>query len=245
MRTPITITMALLSLVCLTGCSSWFKAPSPIDGKPATAAQLAQQQRQLQAQTTAAQAQLRLELEQAQRTSSDARAAARRQYQLASAQVQADTQNKLQQLAAQYEQADAEATSAMASVQASINSRVQAITEQTQQQAEGFAAALAEIDEQKTVITGLLDVAEGTAASFGPLGATIGAAIGLGGLVFGIKGKRSADTTRQAAARVINSIDALREKDAGFDAALSANAELLNDWQGDAGKALVDSIQKG
>lgn len=245
MRTPITLTVAMLPLVFLTGCSSWFKAPSPIDGKPATAAQLAQQQRQLQAEQSAAQAKLRLELEQAQRTTTDARASARRTFQLASAQVQADTQTKLQQLAAQYDQADAEATSAMAAVEASISSRLQAMAEQAEQQAAGFAAALADIDEQKTMISGLLDVAEGAAGSFGPLGATLGAAIGLGGVVVGLKGRRSAEATRQAAAKVVNSIDALREKDPAFDAALQANAQLLNDWQGNAGKALVDSIQQG
>jgi len=227
MRTPIILTVAMLPLVFLTGCSSWFKAPSPIDGKPATAAQLAQQQRQLQAEQSAAQAKLRLELEQAQRTTTDARASARRTFQLASAQVQADTQTKLQQLAAQYDQADAEATSAMAAVEASISSRLQAMAEQAEQQA------------------ALLDVAEGAAGSFGPLGATLGAAIGLGGVVVGLKGRRSAEATRQAAAKVVNSIDALREKDPAFDAALQANAQLLNDWQGNAGKALVDSIQQG
>jgi len=244
MRTPIILPLCL-TLATLAGCSSWFKAPSPIDGKPATAQQLAQQQRQLQAQQVAEQAKLQLQLEQAQRSSQDSRAAAKRSFQLASSRVQADAQTQLQALAAEFEQADAEATSALASVQASISSQLAAMQADTQRQAEGFAAALADIEEQRQAISGLLDVAQSAGQGFGPIGGVIGGLIGLGGVAIGIRGKRSADSIRAAATKVITAIDVARSKDPAFDAAITANADLLNEWQGDAGKALVDSVQKG
>lgn len=57
--------------------------------------------------------------------------------------------------------------------------------------------------------------------------------------------EEKARETEAAAESVVSSIDVLKDKDETVAAAFKANAKLLDEWQGEAGRALVQRLQLG
>ncbi|QQS08658.1 MAG: hypothetical protein IPK69_11815 [Phycisphaerales bacterium] len=51
-------------------------------------------------------------------------------------------------------------------------------------------------------------------------------------------------TTKAAAARIVDSIDVLKTASPAVAEAFSEHGDLLDEWQGETGKALVNALQK-
>lgn len=73
----------------------------------------------------------------------------------------------------------------------------------------------------------------------------LGGGLGAGAIQIG-KRKVQAElaSTKAAAARIVDSIDVLKTAEPNVAAAFDAHSDLLDEWQGEAGKALVNALQK-
>lgn len=129
-------------------------------------------------------------------------------------------------------EADARAADRIATNAATI----EASTSQTE-------AALASIAAKQERIAGLLAAGQTIASGFGPGGVAVSSLLGLGGALFGVAKARKAKGIEDAAARVVDAIDAVKLADPTIASAFKANAKTLSEWMGPAGVALVNKAQ--
>jgi chemotaxis protein histidine kinase CheA len=156
------------------------------------------------------------------------------------------------------EQLNADADRRVADIQAAGKSRADDIQKAAQARADEVQktaqAQIDKIDRDAAVLGGIAQVVPqlaGVASSvvpggsviFGGIAAAIGAVLGHG------RGKASGQTQVNqivaAASRVIDSIDVLKDKDPAVAKAFEDHGKTLAEWQGLAGKQLVDDLQRG
>lgn len=243
---PVVFAFALVAVVVLgaAGCSSWFRAPSPVDGRPLTAAQLAAEQRKIESQQRAEEVAIKSEARAAQERANTARDQARKSFERTAALVKSDAERKLADAQAEFDAAEADAARAIAELSATVETKLSQLANERERIAADFEEARATIAEKRETVAALVGTGENIAAGFGPMGGALAAGVGLLGTVFGLKQKRDAETTRAAAARVIDAIDVLKERDPAIAAGFKANAKLLNEWMGTDGAKLVNDAQK-
>lgn len=242
------------------------KTLSPITNKPATAAEIAVQLEDWKAEQEKAaikrEADLRAELQQAQAT---AVAEVRRIQEEANATItRAQTLTRV----------EVDAVAAKANREAEAITQQAAITAQKVQAAQQQAAREIEIDTRAMNVAidaaeqNLREQAQQREAVFAALqpfaamvpgGSTVAGLLPLllGGGVGGLGMLEAARKRRQAAAskeeteaalasasRIVDSIDVLKSADPAVASAFKTHAKLIEEWQGEATTAFVNSLQK-
>lgn len=250
LRTMLASLLACALVLCLPGCDAFEpKATSPFSGKPVTAGELAVEaaryDAQQQAEDLRAQAEAEREL---RRLRSEAAVEARRlanTTDTAMVELQARTetaaQDVVERVAAGQQTRDLE----IAATQRSVDAALQSIQRQQQQRLAAWNAIQA--------IPGVQAM-----PGYGAISMLVGGLVTGGGLAGGAvqltkrRLRRRAEVaevqlgeTEAAAERVIDSIDVLAEIAPEVKAAFAANKRKIDDWQGVAGKALVDRLQRG
>jgi hypothetical protein len=244
-NTPIVSAAALLALLALlTGCESWFRAPSPVDGRPLTASELASEQRKIEAQQRTEETAIKTEARAAEERAKTARELARRSFERAAALVKSDAERKMAEAQAEFDAAQDVANRAIAELAATVENKLATIAADRERFAADFEAARSIIEEKRANVAAIVGAGEQVAGGFGPAGGALAAGIGLFGTLFGIKARRDAESTRLAAARVVDAIDVLKERDPAVAASFRANGKLLNEWMGTDGARLVNDAQK-
>lgn len=184
----------------------------------------------------------------------------RKAFDAAVARLEAETGIKLAELATLYEQeqllAEAKAAEAAAQLAAKVAdidrttaARINHTADTVAESSAQTTAALARIEERQARIMGGIKLAEGAASTFGgPIGASLVALIGSGGLAsiaFGAVKARKAAKTEEAAVRVVDAIDAAKLADPAMAESFKKNAKVIAEWMGPAGVSLVNRAQNG
>lgn len=189
---------------------------------------------------------------------------ARRAFERAVARLQSETTLKVDDLAAEFDAAQADAALALRDTLAAFERRgeeIRAAAEDraatnalaAEQSAARTKAALEAIEVKQARVMGGIKLAEGIAGSLGgPVGAGLAGLLGtagIGGLIFGraqsAKARNVAaekDQLEETAKNVLMSLEALKLKNPAFKDMLKAEATLLTEWQGADGKALVNRL---
>jgi chemotaxis protein histidine kinase CheA len=115
-------------------------------------------------------------------------------------------------------------------------------------------AQIDKIDRDAAVLGGIAQVVPqlaGAASSVFPAGSVIfgGIAAAVGAALGHRRGKATGETNLaqivSAASRVVDSMDILKEKDPAVAKAFKDHGKTLDEWQGLAGKQLVEDLQRG
>lgn len=231
------------AIVATCGGCGWFKTQSPITGRSVTAEQLAGESRTADNADKQTESTIKRELQTAQSSAESARTRAKRAFDTAAAQIEGEAQTKLRTAAAELEQQQSDADAQFAAIVTAANARLSDIETKRAERHAAIETALAEIRNRQEWATAIVGTAESVGGLFGPVGGLVSALIGAGGLAFGLKGKRDAASTMNAAARVIDAIDILKAQNPTVAAAFKDNGKLLSDWMGTQGVKLVDRVQ--
>jgi len=249
----VTVCVSAAALVSLAGCVDWFqpKAESPITHRLVGA-------EQLQADYAAKERQAAVDdvrdAAEAARRAQEAQAIAQAEL----TKLSADQQGKAADITLAAQQAGAKAQADYAAASAQRKADLDTLADQTQ-------AALDSIKRQADANAALWSIAKPFAALVpgGQQGASaIDVLLGGGVLsagAYALKKRRDANSeadahedtkaelaaTQTAAGRVVDSFDALAHASPTFAGILKSSKQLLDDWQGEAGKSLVDQLQKG
>ncbi len=266
--TPLAFAVAILCT--LTGCEP--KAIDPDTGRelsaPEWAAQTERVRRQADADVTAAIASAKREAERmtaeaaaAEQTAAANAAKAKRAFELAVARLQTETALKVDDLAAEFDAAQADAALSLrstldtfaartAEIQAQADDRIATNRLAVEASNAKAQAALDQIAAKQERLASILSVGQSVAGSFGPGGAAIAGLLGVAGGLFGIGQRNKAKTaeaktaeTEAAATRIVDAVDILKEKNPAVAQAFKQNAKLLTDWMGTAGVSLVNKAQ--
>jgi len=256
-RRVVLICLALVALgligLSMGGCVDWFqpKVESPLTHRLVGA-------EQLQADYAAAERNAAVtdakESAEATRIANDAKAKAQTEL----LKLDASNQSAAADIILTAQLAGSKASADYSASSAARKANLDTLAEQTQ-------GALSSIETQAKANAALWSIAK-PFVSMVPGGAQGASAIdtiltaGIGGVgLYALKKRRDAkaeasdhaDTraelaaTRDAAGRVVDSIDVLAAKAPEVAAAIKAHGPELKDWQGDLGRALVDALQKG
>jgi hypothetical protein len=234
---------AIAALVVALGGCGLFKTTSPISGRSVTADELAAEHRAAEQKAQATETEMRRGLETAERTAATARAKAKRAFDLAAAQIESDAAAKLRTAAAEHEQTQSEADAAFAAIVDDTKAKLDALTAAREQRAADVESALAAIREKAEWASAIVGTAESIGGLFGPVGGVASAVIGAGGLLFGLKGRRDANSIMAATTRIVDAIDVLKERDPAVASAFRANGKLLAEWMGPEAVRVVNKAQ--
>lgn len=227
---------ALLLVVGIPGCTN--SVPVDHDGDPATPARQMDEAAIARWELT--------EAENAKRREAEAKAEAEREI----ARAQRDAERAVRRAVSLNEETvrdiedsladriDAAATS-LARTKLDTESQVRRIADAAEDARAAIAAQNAWVGSVGAILG---DPATGALASMIPGG---GAILGLLGAGFGLFQRHAKVKTERTASRVIDSIDVLKTKNPAVAQAFKENAVLLNQWQGEAGAALVSKLQMG
>jgi hypothetical protein len=231
-------------VLSLAGCGKWFKAKSPISGQEATDGQLARELAAVEGATRAETGKLADDLAEAELKREQSKARAKQAFETAVRNVQTIAEQEVQKLGEEFAQAEADANGAFALVNTKIAARVRQLSEELETTRTSVASAREEIARKRESMGSLLAVGETVTSAFGSTGGILGAGIGLLGTVLGLKGRRDANATREAATRIIDAIDIAKEKDPIFAAKFKEHGTLLASWMGAQGVQLVQKAQE-
>lgn len=237
------VSILAVALVTLAGCSSWFKAKSPTSGQALTAEELKAELGRISAEQIGQERAAKQAAEESKRAAELKRAGAVRDYRRATARIERKAAEEMQALTDTLEDIQAVTESDIAAATASLSATLDAIGAERSRLDTEYAAALKEIDDKRAEALGILTALEHVSSGLGPMGTVIGSAIGLGGLVFGLKGRRNAQELERNAVAVIQAIENLKAVDPAVASSFSTNANMLSERMGAAGKALVDKAQ--
>ncbi len=241
--------LAIASVLCLPGCEALEpKTISPFSKKPVTASELAVEAARYDAEQQAADLREQAEAErELRRLRSEAAVEARRlanttDTALTELQSRTETaaQDVVERVASNQQARDLE----IDAMQRSVDAALASIQRQQQQRLAAWNAIQA--------IPGVQAV-PGFGAVSGLVGTLLAGGVGAGAVQLTKRRLRrraeDAETrlteTEAAAERVVDSIDVLSQAAPEVKAALAAHKSLIDEWQGLAGKALVDRLQRG
>lgn len=242
-RALVFVSFLLVSILSLPACSSWFKAKSPTTGQALTAEELKAELSRISAEQIGRERAAKQEAEEATRAAELKRSAALRDYRRASARIERKAAEEMQALTDTLEDTQAVTETEIAAATAALSATLETIGSERSRLDTEYAAALKEIDDKRAETLGVLTALEHVSSGLGPIGGLIGSAIGLGGLVFGLKGRRNAAELESSALSVIQAVENLKAVDPAVAASFTANANMLSERMGAGGKALVDKAQ--
>lgn len=242
--------LAIASVLCLPGCEALEpKTISPFSKKPVTASELAVEAARYDAEQQAADLREQADAErELRRLRSEAGVEARR--------LANSTDTALVELQSRTETAAQDVVDRVATSQHTRDVEIQAMQR-------GVDAALQSIQrqqQQRLAAWNAIQSIPGVQAApgFGAISTLVGGLLAGGGIAGGAvqltkrRLRRRAEVaevqlgeTEAAAERVIDSIDVLAEIAPEVKAAFAANKSKIDEWQGLAGKALVDRLQRG
>lgn len=267
------VCIAIASMWLLSACSTSPRATSPITGQPATAGELAVQLEQWKAQqlseAAAKEESLRRQLRQSQ---AEAAKRAREVQETANAAIaKATTLTELEtaeistKAAREVEAIAADAAIVASSVQSDVQLARQKLELDTRSIDAAFGLAQQSIEQQaaqRAAILGAITPIAQTAAASVPGGSAVvnlvGTLLGVAGLGVGgvglvssqrkqqalVKEKQEREHELRAMGRVVDSLDVLQRADESVAASIQKHKQLIDEWQGPEGKALVDALQK-
>lgn len=256
--------VACLAILCsLTGCEP--KAIDPDTGRemsaPEWAAQTERVRRQADADVQAAIAtakresdRMTAESQAAEQLAAANAAKAKRAFERAVARLQTETTLKVDDLAAEFDAAQADAALSLrstldafaqrtAEIQAQADDRIATNRLAVESANAKAQTALDQIAAKQERLASFLSVGQSVAGSFGPGGAAIAGLIGVAGGLFGIGQRNKAKATEAASTRIVDAIDAVKLADPNVAAAFKTHAKTLSEWMGPAGVALVNRAQ--
>lgn len=256
--------VACLAILCsLTGCEP--KAIDPDSGRelsaPEWAAQTERVRRQADADVQAAIANAKRESDRmtAEAAAAEQLAAAnaaktKRAFERAVARLQTETALRVDDLAAEFDAAQADAALSLrstldafaqrtAEIQAQADDRIATNRLAVESANAKAQTALDEIAAKQERLASILSAGQSVAGSFGPGGMAIASLIGIGGSIFGVGQRNKAKRTENAAARIVDAIDVVKEANPVFAQAFKQHAKKLSEWMGPDGIALVNKAQ--
>lgn len=242
--------LAIASVVCLPGCEGLEpKTTSPFSKKPVTASELAAEAARYDAEQQAADLREQAEAErELRRLRSEAAVEARR--------LANTTDTALTELQSRTETAAQDVVERVASSQQARDLEIDAM----QRSVDAALASIQRQQQQRMAAWNAIQAIPGVQAvpGFGAVSGLVGSLLAGGTVGAGAiqltkrrlrKRAEDAETrlteTEAAAERVVDSIDVLSQAAPEVKAALSAHKSLIDEWQGLAGKALVDRLQRG
>ena len=256
--------VALLAILCsLTACEP--KAIDPDSGRELTAPEWAAQTERVRRQADAdVQSAIASAKRDADRMAAEAQAAeqlaaanaakAKRAFDRAVARLQTETALRVDDLAAEFDAAQSDAAISLrstldafaqrtAEIQAQADDRIATNRLAVEASNAKAQAALDQIAAKQERLASILSVGQSVAGSFGPGGAAIAGLLGVAGGLFGIGQRNKAKQTEEAATRVVDSIDVLKQANPVFAQAFKQHGKMLAEWMGPAGVALVNKAQ--
>lgn len=238
-------TCVLVTPLFLAGCGDWVKTTSPFSKQQVT-------EDELNAEVAAAKKEADAKVAEIATTTAEKNAAITkaqqdnlRAFNDAVATVKRDSEAKIEALAREHEQTQVNLAEQLTVLNRASEAQIASLQVQMQNDIESANAARQRIAEKRAQFGVLLSATESISNGFGPIGGLLGAVVGLGGAAFGLRGKRDAATTREAAERIIDAIEIVKEKDADFANKFKQHADTLNTWMGENAKKLVDATQRG
>lgn len=266
--TPLALAVAILCT--LTGCEP--KAIDPDTGRemsaPEWAAQTERVKRQADADVAAAIAAAKRESDRmaaeaaaAEQTAAANAAKAKRAFERAVQRLQTETALRVDDLAAEFDAAQADAALSLratldafaartAEIQAQADDRIATNRLAVEASNAKAQAALDHIAAKQERLASFLSVGQSVAGSFGPGGVAIASLIGIGGSLFGLGQRNKVKTaeakaaeTEDATARIVDAIEAVKEHNPAFAQAFKTNAKNLTKRMGPKAVALVDKLK--
>ena len=227
----------------LAGCELTTK--SPFSGKDVSAEDLAVEIQAKQVEIQTEQEKVKKEAEAKISEVASANARAKALFVKAVGRVESDAKSQIDLLTAEFDQNALEAEAIQNRI---INDTKAAIADLDARRvaAETSAkSAIERLEAKQERFQALISAAQVLSEGFGgPIGVVASALLGAGGMVFGVAKRRDAVAAKEAATRIVDAIDLLKDKKPEVAQAFKAEADFLKSWMGPKAVDFVNEVQK-
>jgi hypothetical protein len=232
-----------LAALVLAGCE--FTTKSPFSGKEVTSEDLAVEIQVKEAEIIAEQAKIKKDAESKLADVAAANTRAKALFAKAVAKVEADSKSQIEILATEFEQNALEVEAIQNRI---VNDTKYAIEELDARRIAAEASAKSAIDRleaKQERFAALISATQVLSEGFGgPIGGVASALLGAGGMIFGIAKRRDAVAAKEAATRIVDAIDLLKDKKPEVAQAFKTESDFLKSWMGSKAVEFVEKVQK-
>lgn len=232
-----------LAALVMAGCE--FTTKSPFSGKEVTSEDLAVEIQVKEAEIVAEQAKIKKDAESKLADVAAANTRAKALFAKAVAKVEADSKSQIESLATEFEQNALEVEAIQNRI---VNDTKYAIEELDARRIAAEASAKSAIDRleaKQERFAALISATQVLSEGFGgPIGGVASALLGAGGMIFGIAKRRDAVAAKEAATRIVDAIDLLKDKKPEVAQAFKTESDFLKSWMGSKAVEFVEKVQK-
>lgn len=227
----------------LAGCELTTK--SPFSGKDVSAEDLAVEIQAKQVEIQTEQEKVKKEAEAKISEVASANARAKALFAKAVSRVESDAKSQIDLLTAEFDQNALEAEAIQNRIISDTKAAIADLDARRVAAETSAKSAIERLEAKQERFQALISAAQVLSEGFGgPIGVVASALLGAGGMVFGVAKRRDAVAAKEAATRIVDAIDLLKDKKPEVAQAFKAEADFLKSWMGPKAVDFVNEVQK-